>query len=129
MRFKRYGRYEFADTPRRRAAFARKQRAERDALPLFAEQVAATQISADEEMRRRREQWDRDSTSARSRRAAKWIEARRKLRGYPTPVVCMLRARWEECRWPADPEYLLSMMHMYDTGRLVLPAEHLTGTG
>ena len=49
MRFHRFGKYEFRDTERKRAAFARKQKAEREALPLFADQVAAEQIDVDEE--------------------------------------------------------------------------------
>ena len=46
MRFHRFGKYEFRDTERKRAAFARKQKAEREALPLFADQVAAEQIDS-----------------------------------------------------------------------------------
>lgn len=54
MRFKRYGRFPFRDTPRKRTVFARKQRAERDALPLFSDQVAVEQIGVDAEADRRR---------------------------------------------------------------------------
>ncbi|MGY6259180.1 hypothetical protein ACXIVK_37785 [Paraburkholderia caledonica] len=121
MRFKRYGRYEFTDTPRKRAAFARKQRLEREALPLFADQIAAEQIGADEEMEGRRAQWDRQTASDRLRRATQWRRARGRLRGYLAPVRSALHAYWQQCRWPADPEYLLTMLHMYDTGRLSLP--------
>lgn len=76
MRFHRYGRYEFRDTERKRAAFARKQKAER--------------------------------------------EARQRLNGYQEPVRGALLAYWQGCKWPADPSYFLSMLHMYDTGRLSL---------
>jgi len=31
-----------------------------------------------------------------------------------------LLAYWQGCKWPADPSYFLSMLHMYDTGRLSL---------
>ena len=27
---------------------------------------------------------------------------------------------WQGGKWPADPSYFLSMLHMYDTGRLSL---------
>ena len=37
MRFTRFGRYEFNDTPRKRAAYARKLQAEQGAMPLFAD--------------------------------------------------------------------------------------------
>ena len=50
MRFKRYGRYPFNDTPRKRAAVLRKQRNEREALPLFADQIAGEQPSVDAEV-------------------------------------------------------------------------------
>ena len=121
MRFKRYGRYEFSDTPRKRAAFARKQRAEREALPLFADQIADEQITADEEMVARRVQWDREMSHVRARRAAQWRRARSQLRGFPEAIRVALLAYWQSCRWPADPEYLLSMMHSYQNGRLSIP--------
>ena len=120
MRFHRYGKYEFRDTERKRAAFARKQKAEREALPLFADQVAAEQIDVDEEMTARRLQWERHQAIDRKRRADKWREARRRLNDYQEPVRGALLAYWQGCQWPADPSYFLSMLHMYDTGRLSL---------
>ncbi|WP_317054365.1 hypothetical protein [Roseovarius rhodophyticola] len=45
MRFKRTPTFAFTDTPRKRAALRRKQQRERDALPLFAAQVAEEQPS------------------------------------------------------------------------------------
>ena len=120
MRFHRYGKYEFRDTERKRAAFARKQKAEREALPLFADQVVAEQIDVDEEMTARRLQWERHQAIDRKRRADKWREARRRLNDYQGPVRRALLAYWQGCKWPADPSYFLSMLHMYDTGRLSL---------
>ena len=120
MRFHRFGKYEFSDTERKRAAFARKQKAEREALPLFADQVAAEQIYVDEEMTARRLQWERQQATDRKRRADKWREARRRLNGYQEPVRGAFLAYWQGCKWPADPSYFLSMLHMYDTGRLSL---------
>lgn len=120
MRFHRYGRYDFRDTDRKRAAFLRKQKAEREALPLFAEQVAAEQIGVDEEMGGRRLQWERHQVIDRKRRADKWREARQRLNGYQEPVRGALLAYWQQCKWPGDPSYFLSMLHMYDTGRLSL---------
>lgn len=120
MRFHRFGKYEFRDTERKRAAFARKQKAEREALPLFADQVAAEQIDVDAEMTARRLQWERHQAIDRKRRADKWREARRRLNDYQEPVRGALLAYWQGCKWPADPSYFLSMLHMYDTGRLSL---------
>lgn len=128
MRFTRFGRYEFRDTSRKRAAFLRKQAAERAALSLFADQVAAEQIGVDEEMAGRRRQWDRHQAQDRRRRADKWREARRRLRGYPVDERAALLAYWQRCQWPGDPCYLLSMLHMYDNGRLsVAPPARATG--
>jgi len=120
MRFHRFGKYDFRDTARKRAAFARKQKAEREALPLFAGQVAAEQIDVDEEMTAPRLQWERQQATDRKRRADKWREARRRLNDYQEPVRGVLLAYWQGCKWPADPSYFLSMLHMYDTGRLAL---------
>jgi hypothetical protein len=118
MRFKRQERYEFRDTGRKRAAFARKQRKEREALPLFADQIAAEQITVDEEMEQRQQQWARQTVTERARRAEDWRRGRKRVREYPEPVRRALLAYWQECKWPADPSYFLSMLHMYDNNRL-----------
>ena len=72
-------------------------------------------------MEGRRAQWDRQTAADRLRRATQWRRARDRMRGYLAPVRSALHAHWQQCRWPADPEYLLTMLHMYDTGRLSLP--------
>ena len=65
MRFGRWHRPEpYRDTSRKRAAFHRKQRLEREALPLFADDIAATQHGADEEMARRTIWWDEYARTA-----------------------------------------------------------------
>lgn len=118
MRFNRCGRTEFIDTPRKRAALARKQQAERDALPLFAVSIAAEQSDADTVMARRAESWLNSQARMRERYAADWRRARTKLATYPEPARSALRAYWQRCGWPATGSYLLSMLHMFDTGRL-----------
>ena len=45
MKFQRHHRVEFTDTPRNRAAFFAKKRREREAQPLFAEQIAEEQAT------------------------------------------------------------------------------------
>lgn len=122
MRFTRFGRWAFSDTSRKRSAFERKKRQEREALPLFAEQIAAEQATADDEMARRRENWDRRIAGDRAHRAKKWRECRRRVCEYQPEVRTALLAYWQSCRWPADPSYFLSMLHMYDNGRLSLSA-------
>ena len=54
MRFKRWPRVTpYEDTPRKRAAFLRSQRAQRDKLPLLAELIREGQHDVDTEMARR----------------------------------------------------------------------------
>jgi formylglycine-generating enzyme required for sulfatase activity len=66
MRFRRWPRVTpFEDTSRKRAAFSRKQRLEREALPLFADDIAVQHRNLDDEMRHRAEWW---STSQQARR-------------------------------------------------------------
>ena len=45
MRFIRSARHPFTDTARKRAALVRRQKADRDALPLFAAEIAALEAS------------------------------------------------------------------------------------
>lgn len=118
MRFDRFGQYEYQDTHRKRAAFLRKQVKEQQRYPLFAEQIAAEQIGVDQEMAQRTANWSKRFAEDRARRAMKWREARAKLAQHPDRAE--LAAYWQRCRWPGDPTYLLSMLHMYDNGRLDL---------
>lgn len=120
MRFERTGHYEFRDTARKRQAFERKNRKEQERYPLFAELIASEQHDVDTEMEMRRVGWDRRQVSERARRASDWIRARAKLATYPDDERRELLAYWQRCGWPATPAYLLSMMHMHDTGRLEL---------
>jgi hypothetical protein len=39
----------------------------------------------------------------------------------PDAIRAELLAYWQQCTWPGDPTYFLSMLHMHDTGRLELP--------
>jgi len=84
MRFRRWPRPEpYGDTSRKRAAFLRKQRLQREALPLFAEQIAAGQHSVDEEMARRAIWWDEAERHRRDQRAAWWRKGRARLFAMP----------------------------------------------
>jgi len=123
MRFHRMERWgEFNDTRRKRLALDRKLRLEREALPLFADAIAGEQAktSPDQIMQARAEAWADGEREWRQRRADNWRRARAKLRTYSDNVRPALLAYWNRCKWPHDPVYLLSMMHMFDTGRLNL---------
>ena len=66
MRFKRYGRYPFNGTLLKRAAVLRKQRNEREALPLFADQITGEQQSVDDVMTARAVAWDNHEARSRA---------------------------------------------------------------
>ncbi|MFN8683771.1 hypothetical protein EQ718_13960 (plasmid) [Paracoccus versutus] len=120
MRFIRYPRHPFTDTSRKRAALRRKQRLEREALPLFAEQIAAAQPGEDEVMQARAEQWAESQARTRSWRAARWREARRRLAALTDNERAVLLAAWNRAPYPADPTYLLDFLHGYSVGRFTL---------
>lgn len=120
MRFRRQGHYEFTDTARKRAAVTRKHAREREALPLFAAQIAAEQPAVDNVMRDRAEAFARWEGCQRVQRATDWRRARRTLSAYPAAERSALLEYWNRCSWPADPVYLLCMLNMYATGRLEL---------
>lgn len=122
MRFRRQQRFPWSDTPRKRAALRRKQRLEREALPLLSDLVAEMQPSEDEEMAKRALFWAQREQVDRHYRAGKWREARQRLARYSGNERAVLRAAWDDAPYPADPVYLLDMLHQYDVGRFDLEA-------
>lgn len=119
MRFRPWPKPEpYRDTSRKRAAFKRKQRLEREALPLFAEMIAERQHSVDEEMVRRHIWWDEREREQRTQRAAHWRKARDRLFALSDPLRCTVRDLWRRCPYPADPTYLLDLLHQIDAGRV-----------
>jgi hypothetical protein len=123
MRFQKLERYDFKDTPRKRAAFFSKQRREREAHPLFAEVIAEEQAQlpgVDEVMRQRAESFATREQVARSYRAQKWREARAKIAGYDEPTRTKIRELWNDAPYPADPTYLAGMLRDIERGRIAL---------
>lgn len=119
MRFVKATRHgPFEDTNRKRAALARKQRLEREKLPLFAEMIGEQQPDADTVMAKRAVQWDRWQQEHRDRRAQLWRRARGRLFGYGDNIRPTLRRLWNVCPYPGTPVYLLDLLHSYDVGRL-----------
>lgn len=119
MRFRRWPRpTAYRETPRKRAAFLRKQRLEREALPLFAEAIAARQHSVEEEMARRHVWWDEREHDQRDARAARWREARARLFALPGPLRAKVRILWRTCPYPADPASFTDFLHQIAVGRL-----------
>ncbi|PPQ35158.1 hypothetical protein SAMN06265338_1326 [Rhodoblastus acidophilus] len=118
MRFRRWPRpTPYEDTPRKRAAFARKQRLEREALPLYASEIAENQHSADEEMARRAVTWDRVEHSKRAYHALKWREARARLFAFPESVRLQIRRIWRDCPYPPDHAYFCDLLRQIQLGK------------
>lgn len=120
MRFKHWPRHAFTDTSRKRVALRRKQRLEREALPLFAEQIAEAQPNEDQVMQDRAAAWQVHEIKDRSARAEKWREARRQIDALPEDERQKVRRAWDCAPYPADPSYLLSVLHSYSLGRIDL---------
>lgn len=119
MRFRRWPRVTaFEATPLKRAGLARSQRRQRDKLPLLAELIAETQPSADEEMARRAEYWPKLQQKERDDRAKQWRRARRRLLEYEQRLRASIRSIWQGCPYPADPVYLLDLLHQIDMGKM-----------
>jgi hypothetical protein len=120
MRFKPWPRHAFTDTSRKRAALRRKQRLEREALPLLAEQIAEAQPSEDQVMQDRARAWSEQEIRDRRTRAAKWCEARSLIAALPDDERRAVRRAWNCAPYPADPSYLLSVLHSHSLGRIDL---------
>lgn len=101
MRFQKTPRHEaYAVTSRKVAAYERKKIAQQNALPLFAEATAATQISADEEMQRRILSSERSHAERRSQIASQWREVRTRLAELPAHVRAPILERWKTWTGP-----------------------------
>jgi hypothetical protein len=119
MRFRRWPRMSvYEDTPRKRVALARAQQVQRDKFPLLAPIIAERQPSADAEMARRAASWPKVQQCDRDRRADDWRRARARLAAHGDNLRPLLIQLWRDSPYPADPVYLLDMLHSIDTGRI-----------
>jgi len=119
MRFRRWPRVTvFEATPLKRAGLERFQCRQRDKLPLLADLIAETQPSADEEMARRAEYWPKLQQKERDDLAKLWRRARKRLFEYHLPLRNTIRSIWQGCPYPADPVYLLDLLHQADMGNM-----------
>ena len=119
MRFRRWPRpTPFEDTARKRAALIRKQRLEREALPLFSDQIAVQQPTVDEVMHDRGSDWMDAQRDRRKERAARWRGARRRLFALESTLRVAIRVLWRTCPYPADPSYFADLLHQIAVGRL-----------
>lgn len=108
----------FEDTVLKRAAFARKLRLERERLPLFAAAIAQTQPDVDDVMVRRAIAWVDDQQRRRDAHAKQWRRARAAVSALGPNMQPAVRAMWQDAPYPADPVYLLTMLHSIEVGRI-----------
>lgn len=119
MRFRRWPRpTRYEDTPRKRAAYLRKQHRECESLPLLAAMVRSEQHDVATEMARRAERWDQDERNIRAARAARWRAVRARLLALDQARRLLIRALWRDCPYPADPSYLGDLLHQIAIGRI-----------
>jgi hypothetical protein len=119
MRFRRWPKpTAFEITSRKRAAFLRKQRLEREALPLLADHVAAGQHDVEVEMALRAVRWDRDQQNSRDQRAARWRDQRARLFALPDAQRRQVRNLWRTCPYPPDPSYFGDLLREIAIGKL-----------
>jgi hypothetical protein len=119
MRFRRWPRpTSYEDTPRKRAAYLRKQDRECKSLPLFAEMIQSTQRDVETEMARRTERWDQDERNTRAARAGRWRDVRARLFALDPARRRIVRTLWQECPYPADPSYFGDLLHQIAIGRI-----------
>lgn len=119
MRFRRWPRpTQFEDTPRKRAALLRKQRLEREALPLFAGQIANHQPEVDDVMHDRAADWLNAQRARRQERAAHWRDVRERLFAIDESLRMTVRRLWRTCPYPADPSYFGDLLHQIAVGRI-----------
>lgn len=129
MKFKRWMRVEpYDDTTRKRAAFHRSQRMKREKLPLFAELIAETQPDIDTEMARRAIAWVDDQQARRDHIAQLWRRARARLDAMSSNERPIAREMWQRAPYPADPVYLLDMLHGINVGRMPLDVDYFKPT-
>lgn len=111
MKFERYPRYEpITLTQRKAAAFALKQKKERERYPLFADHVASEQHSLDTEMARRDGARESIEASMRARYASTWRRSRARYFSLPVDIQAQIRAKWNSWVGPLTPNYFAWMV-------------------
>lgn len=119
MRFRRWPRpTPFEDTTRKRTALLRKQRLEREALPLFSDQIAGQQPDIDDVMQGRAIDWMDAQRARRRERAARWRDVRRRVFILDGDLRRIVHNLWRSCPYAADPSYLADLLHQIAIGRL-----------
>jgi len=103
-------------TPRRIAAAKRALQRQREALPLFSQQIAESQPTPEERIRQMDDRLCRQIEEDRSRRADGWRQARTLLRSMSDRNKEALLDYWNRSHYPKDPSYLLGLIDRWAKG-------------
>ena len=109
---------EYVVTGRKLAALLRRQRIEREALPLFRELVREGQKAPAEVFRDRKAESVQSEAERRQREAAGWRKARAMLFSFSANERAALRHAWNSAPYPASYVYCCDMLRGYQNGRL-----------
>lgn len=121
MRFRAFGRSTFMDTERKRLILERKHQRERESLPLFSDQIAEAQPTADQVMQDRALRWEQIEQKQRAFRAQVWRRARQRFFAVPDIERKQLRDYWNNHRWfPGDAVHFSGFMDLYERGEIDL---------
>lgn len=129
MRFRRRQPLEGLTLSSRKAlAFERRKKREQDRFPLFAEEIAATQSSWDQEQARREHMAQRIEQEWRDRIAGWWRKGRRMYFAEPIETREKIMAAWREWTGPADATYFIYIVELHngtiDARSAAMNAEH-----
>lgn len=111
MRFARsHVRFKASVTSRRLAAARRRLERQAMALPLFADQIRASQPTPEESVAAADRQTKRQFDAHRKYEAESWLKGRRLLRKLPAERRAEIIAAWNVSGVPARPEYFLDFL-------------------
>jgi len=111
MRFARsHVRFKASVTSRRLAAARRRLERQAMALPLFADQIRASQPTPEESVAAAERQTKRQFDAHRKYEAESWLKGRRLLRRVPGARGAEIIAAWNASPVPAHPEYFLDFL-------------------
>ena len=123
MRFSRYPRARIDARPSKaRLATARRAlKRQRDQVPLFADQVAADQPTAEGRIQSLDEAYEHYLQRFRDFVAASWRRARKMLREMPAEQRAAILAEWQYGHLPGSSEYLLDLIRRRMRGEAIHP--------
>lgn len=114
MRFTRFLRYNPIDfTPRREAAFARKQARERARYPLFPEHIAESQRTVADEIALRQLRGDNLERTMRALEAKHWRKGRSMYFAQPEAVRARIQEEWRAWRGPTTAGYFIYVVEKH----------------